>query len=140
DWSSDVCSSDLFSRLDLTISEKSSWAPVPKQFASANLAYTGVLVWDRPPPKQGANVSIIPYVAGRVSRDYENKVPWKQGLDVGGDIKVGLTPSLNLDLTINPDFSQVDVDVQQTNLDRRSEEHTSELQSRENLVCRLLLE
>lgn len=107
-----------FSRLDLTISEKSSWAPVPKQFASANLAYTGVLVWDRPPPKQGANVSIIPYVAGRVSRDYENKVPWKQGLDVGGDIKVGLTPSLNLDLTINPDFSQVDVDVQQTNLDR----------------------
>src|SRR5690606_41705506 len=27
-----------------------------------------------------------------------------------------------------------------TLLDRRSEEHTSELQSRENLVCRLLLE
>src|SRR5690606_41556003 len=27
-----------------------------------------------------------------------------------------------------------------TNLVRRSEEHTSELQSRENLVCRLLLE
>src|SRR5690606_40811928 len=30
--------------------------------------------------------------------------------------------------------------VPQTNLSTRSEEHTSELQSRENLVCRLLLE
>src|SRR5688572_31129314 len=28
----------------------------------------------------------------------------------------------------------------QTSLDRRSEEHTSELQSQSNLVCRLLLE
>src|SRR5690606_41828784 len=32
------------------------------------------------------------------------------------------------------------VDYQMTLIDDRSEEHTSELQSRENLVCRLLLE
>src|SRR5690606_40458748 len=30
--------------------------------------------------------------------------------------------------------------VKEVSQDRRSEEHTSELQSRENLVCRLLLE
>src|SRR5436309_9742202 len=30
--------------------------------------------------------------------------------------------------------------ISQTTVGRRSEEHTSELQSRENLVCRLLLE
>lgn len=107
-----------FSRLDLTVSEKSSWAPVPRQFASANLAYTGVLVWDRPPPRQGLNVSVIPYVAGRTLKNYETGAPWKKSADIGGDIKVGITPSLNLDLTVNPDFSQVDVDVQQTNLDR----------------------
>src|SRR5436309_12366922 len=36
---------------------------------------------------------------------------------------------------------EVDVDpVEQRSRDARSEEHTSELQSRENLVCRLLLE
>ncbi len=29
---------------------------------------------------------------------------------------MAVTSSLNLDLTINPDFSQVDVDEQQTNL------------------------
>jgi hypothetical protein len=38
--------------------------------------------------------------------------------EIGGDAKIGLTSSLNLDLTINPDFSQVEVDRQVTNLDR----------------------
>src|SRR5690606_11049613 len=37
---------------------------------------------------------------------------------VGGDVKFSLTSSLNLDLTVNPDFSQVEVDRQVTNLDR----------------------
>ena len=32
-----------FSRNDLKTTEKSSWAPVPSQFPSASLAYTGVL-------------------------------------------------------------------------------------------------
>ncbi|MBU1822245.1 MAG: carbohydrate binding family 9 domain-containing protein, partial [Bacteroidetes bacterium] len=52
-----------FSRLDLTIAEKSGWAPVPRQFPSAALAYTGVLVWDQPPPAPGPNISLIPYTA-----------------------------------------------------------------------------
>jgi hypothetical protein len=34
------------------------------------------------------------------------------------DAKISLTSSLNLDLTVNPDFSQVEVDRQVTNLDR----------------------
>ncbi len=107
-----------FSRQDLTVSEKSSWAPVPRQFPSASLAYTGVLVWDTPPPNPGPNVSIIPFGAVRTSRDYSTHKPTQYKATFGGDVKIGLTPSLNLDLTVNPDFSQVDVDVQQTNLDR----------------------
>lgn len=107
-----------FSRQDLTISEKSAWAPVPRQFPSASLAYTGVLVWDQPPPNPGPNISVIPYAAMRMTRDIERDQPTKYKPAVGGDVKIGLTPSLNLDLTVNPDFSQVDVDVQQTNLNR----------------------
>ena len=34
------------------------------------------------------------------------------------DAKIAVSSSLNLDLTINPDFSQVEVDRQVTNLDR----------------------
>jgi hypothetical protein len=50
------------SRNDLKTTEKSSWAPVPRQFPSASLAYTGVLLWDSVPPAPGTNVSFIPYV------------------------------------------------------------------------------
>lgn len=42
-----------FSRNDLTSTEKSAWAPVPRQLPTASLAYTGVLVWDTPPGKLG---------------------------------------------------------------------------------------
>ena len=37
---------------------------------------------------------------------------------IGVDAKFGITPSLNLDLTYNTDFAQVEVDTQQINLTR----------------------
>jgi hypothetical protein len=107
-----------FSRNDLKTTEKSAWAPVPRQFPTASLAYTGVLVWDEAPPALGPNVSVIPYALGGVSKDIENNGDTQYRKEVGVDAKVSLTSSLSLDLTVNPDFSQVEVDVQQTNLDR----------------------
>ena len=107
-----------FSRLDLKTTEKSSWAPVPRQFPTASLAYSATLVWDQPPPEAGANISFIPYLLGGVSKDYQNNTDQKFRKDAGFDAKVAVTSSLNLDLTVNPDFSQVDVDRQVTNLDR----------------------
>jgi Domain of unknown function (DUF5916) len=107
-----------FSRLDILVAEKSSWAPVPRQFPTASLAYTGTLVWDEPPPEAGSNISIIPYALGGIFKNYEAKKPVTWRKDIGGDAKIAVTSSLNLDLTVNPDFSQVDVDRQVTNLDR----------------------
>ena len=107
-----------FSRLDLGSNEKSSWAPIPRQFFSITLAYTGTLVWDNPPPAPKSNISIIPYVLGATSTNFEKNENAVFRKDIGGDAKIALTPSLNLDLTVNPDFSQVDVDQQVTNLNR----------------------
>ena len=107
-----------FSRLDLKTTEKSSWAPMPRQFPTAALAYSGILVWDAPPPHPGANVSVIPYVLTGLTKDHALKKPTESRFDIGGDIKIGITSSMNLDLTVNPDFSQVEVDRQITNLDR----------------------
>jgi len=45
-------------------------------------------------------------------------LPILHNLTFGGDAKIGIGSSLNLDLTVNPDFSQVEVDNQVTNLDR----------------------
>jgi Domain of unknown function (DUF5916)/Carbohydrate family 9 binding domain-like len=107
-----------FSRNDLKANEKSAWAPVPRQFPTVSLAYSGNLVWDEPPPSAGANISLIPYVLGGVSRNYEKNKPNDFRKEIGGDAKISITSSLNLDLTVNPDFSQVEVDKQVTNLDR----------------------
>lgn len=107
-----------FARNDLKSTEKSSWTPIPRQFPTAALAFTGNLVWENPPPKPGLNISLIPYLNVGRSVNQEANVPAKFTKNVGFDAKVGLTSSMNLDLTVNPDFSQVDVDVQVTNLDR----------------------
>lgn len=107
-----------FSRNDLKTTEKSSWAPVPRQFPTAALAYTGTLVWDQAPTVQSGNVSLIPHLLTGVTK--ENIPPSSSEFkhELGLDTKIAITSSLNLDLTVNPDFSQVEVDNQVTNLDR----------------------
>jgi hypothetical protein len=107
-----------FSRLDLKLNEKSAWAPVPRQFPTASLAYAGQVIFDTPPPKSGIRLSVIPYLYGSVSKNYEKSKPVAYDRDFGFDAKVGLSSSLNLDLTYNPDFSQAEVDDQVTNLER----------------------
>ena len=107
-----------FSRFSLLQNEKSAWAPVPRQFKSSTLAFTGTLQWDKPPPKLGTRFSIIPFLSGQGSKDIDVGTTANSDVDSGLDAKVTLSTSLNLDLTINPDFSQVEVDQQRTNLDR----------------------
>lgn len=107
-----------FSRNDLKTTEKSSWTPIPRQFPTAALAYTGTLVWDEAPPAPRSNISVIPYVLGGLSRNYLTGHTTELDKNIGGDVKVSIGPSLNLDLTFRPDFSQVEVDKQVTNLSR----------------------
>ncbi len=110
-----------FSRQDLKLNEKSSWAPMPRQFPTASLAFTGSLVWDNPLQGSGARFSIIPYATTKITQDKiagETFKPRKGDLNAGLDAKITLSTSMNLDLTVNPDYSQVEVDRQVTNLDR----------------------
>ncbi|MDB4921323.1 DUF5916 domain-containing protein [Mucilaginibacter sp.] len=107
-----------FSRNDLKTTEKSSWTPIPRQFPTASLAYTGTLVWDMPPPDPGPNISIIPYVLTGITKDYAGHKNAAFHLEAGGDAKIAVSSALNLDLTVHPDFSQVDADKQVTNLSR----------------------
>ena len=106
-----------FSRLDIKRNEKSAWAPVPRQFPTASLAFAGSLQWDEPPPPAGPNISLIPFITSQILKETETS-DTQYEFDAGLDAKIGITSSLNLDLTINPDFSQVEVDRQITNLSR----------------------
>lgn len=105
-------------RQDSHLNERSIWSRVPRNFLPFSLAFPGKLRWDEPLRKPGANVSLIPYVSGSVGKDYLEGTATASGFGAGGDAKIAVTPSLNLDLTINPDFSQVEVDQQVTNIDR----------------------
>ncbi|OIQ97338.1 hypothetical protein GALL_205960 [mine drainage metagenome] len=107
-----------FLRVDMKYNQYSGWTHVPSNFNIYNMGYTGALLWDKAPPTPGRNIVMIPYASGNIQGDQENNNPTKATISGGLDSKITLTSSLNLDLTLNPDFSQVEVDQQVTNLTR----------------------
>lgn len=107
-------------RNDMKRNVYSTWAHVPIAFDGIELGYFGSLVWDKPPAKSKGNRALIPYVSTSRSKDHEDDEPTESNFDLGMDAKIALTSSLNLDLTVNPDFSNVDVDQQVTNVSRFS--------------------
>lgn len=107
-----------FYRIDSEYNERSSWTPIPRNFSIISLAFSRDLIFEEPLKKETANISIIPYAAMATDRDFLAGTSNPARPTFGGDAKIGMGPALNLDLTINPDFSQVEVDQQVTNLDR----------------------
>ncbi len=106
-------------RFDTQSNENSTWIRIPRNQVIFNLAFMGEMQWAESPPPQGTNISVIPFVTGSSFQDFEEgDEQADMNFDFGGDAKVAVTSGLNLDLTVNPDFSQVEVDEQVTNLDR----------------------
>ncbi|MCB0492439.1 MAG: carbohydrate binding family 9 domain-containing protein [Cyclobacteriaceae bacterium] len=105
-------------RVDSKTNERATWNRVPRNFRPYALSYSGELIWDKPLPKPGSNISVIPFVSSGLDKDFEEGTATTFQKAIGGDVKIALTPSMNLDLTLNPDFSQVEVDKQVTNVDR----------------------
>jgi len=104
-------------RSDFRNNEVSTWIKVPRMFNISALIFTGTLQWPAPPVRKAPNLALIPYTGSLATGEkgdfLKNNTP-RFGLDA----KVGLSSSLNLDVTINTDFAQVDVDEQQINLTR----------------------
>ncbi len=107
-----------FYRIDSEYNERSTWTPIPRNFSVIALAFSRKLIFTEPLKKEGANISLIPYAAVATDKNFIAGTSNPVSPSFGGDAKIGIGPALNLDLTINPDFSQVEVDEQVTNLDR----------------------
>lgn len=107
-----------FYRIDSEYNERSTWTPIPRNFSVISLAFSRKLIFTEPLKKESANVSLIPYAAVATDRNFLEGTSNPVQPTFGADAKVGIGPALNLDLTFNPDFSQVEVDEQVTNLDR----------------------
>ncbi len=54
-----------FVRIDTKANEYSTWTPVPQNFPSHTLGYSGSLIWEQSPPKPGSNMVFIPYITGK---------------------------------------------------------------------------
>ena len=106
-------------RMDTQSNTRSTWHRIPQNQTIMSLAYMGSLQFEGAGPMApGKNLVVIPYAGGSLRRDYQNDVATEWDGDVGGDAKVGIGSGLNLDLTVNPDFSQVEVDQQVINTTR----------------------
>ena len=104
-------------RIDTQSNERSSWVRIPQNQSITNLAFMGEMVFEKPLGKSRRPLAIIPYI-NAISQKYFETDEGFNNIKVGGDAKVAIGNSLNLDLTLNPDFSQVEVDDQVTNLTR----------------------
>jgi len=105
-------------RFDTQSNEISTHARISRNQIVFNLAYAIEMIWEEELITKSSAVSLIPFASAGLNKNYENSTPTDTFFEVGGDAKIALTPGLNLDLTVNPDFSQVEVDEQITNLDR----------------------
>lgn len=105
-------------RNNLKRNVQSAWIQVPQGYRPSNMTFSGKLNWDTPPKSAGSNITLIPYVAASAGKNHEENGSTESDLEAGFDAKVAVSSSLNLDLTFNPDFSQVEVDQQVTNLQR----------------------
>jgi hypothetical protein len=107
-----------FIRNDANRGHYSTWVQIPLQFMGTDLGWTGVLQFAEGPKNASRNYAFIPFVTAGSNRDTENGIPAQSTADLGLDAKIGIGSSLNLDLTINPDFSQIEIDEQVINLTR----------------------
>ena len=93
------------------------WHKVPEDQDFSDMAFLGDMIFEKPLKKSKSKKTFIPYINAIVANDFENQNEYND-FEFGGDAKFVIDNSLTLDLTINPDFSQVEVDDQITNLTR----------------------
>ncbi len=104
-------------QFDQQSNERSVWYPVPQNQLIFSLAFMGDMVFEKPLGKSRTPLAIIPYVNTIAEKDFVSDNS-NTNINLGGDAKVAIGNGMNLDITINPDFSNVEVDNLVTNLTR----------------------
>jgi len=104
-------------RYDLQNNERSIWTNVDQNQIPINIGYYGELVFEEPLKKNRTPLYLIPYINGLTAKDFTSNSS-DNTFSTGGDLKVAIGTGLNLDVTLNPDFSNVEVDDVITNLTR----------------------
>jgi len=94
--------------------EVTYWSPVSRAFSIYRASSEGDLT-GLPALNPGRNIRVKPFLLGGATRPVGADT-FDGDRTAGVDVKVGVTPSMALDLTVNPDFAQAEADEQQVNL------------------------
>jgi hypothetical protein len=103
-----------FSRRIRRKNEVTYWSPVSRAFSIYRASSEGDLT-GLPALRPGRNMRLKPYALDGATRAVGG-TEFDNDFKVGLDFKAGVTPSMALDLTVNPDFAQAEADEQQVNL------------------------
>lgn len=95
------------------------WSPIPKAYSLTRVSLAGELT-GLDGFSRGMDLKLKPFVLGglRSSERSPTSSSTTWARDIGLDARYGVTAGLNLDVTLNTDFAQVEVDEQQVNLTR----------------------
>lgn len=104
-------------RFDTQSNEISTWIRIPQNQEVWGTAFMGDMIFERPLGKSKTPLAIIPYVNAISQKNFESD-EGSNDIKFGGDAKIAIGTGLNLDVTLNPDFSNVEVDNVVTNLTR----------------------
>ena len=107
-----------FERVIARKKEESHWSPISRQFTMNRLISAGTLTDINVPNSK--NIKIMPYGLGQKNINTGETSSTSNDQSFGIDAKMSVGSSMNLDLTYNTDFAQVEADEQQINLDRFS--------------------
>lgn len=103
--------------------EEAYWTPILRDYgqngtAKFRISRFGILYGLRN-VKPGINVQVKPYAIGGLQRSLApGGTVVDRVRDIGFDAKLGITPNLTADLTLNTDFAQVEADREEVNLTR----------------------
>lgn len=118
----------IVTRVISSRNEKDTWPAISSKYGNAAVYKSSqagdITVKDAKP---SSPIYVTPYItAGRTDLYQQNSVKTgydkshKWNWDIGGDVKYAINSKMTLDVTVNPDFAQVEADDQEVNLTRYS--------------------
>ncbi len=109
----------LFNTRNIKLNEWTTNTPIDRNYSLFDLRFTKPFQVENLSENKSSRFAVTPSVTMNHAEDVSNNTK-DDMVKPSLDVQVNVTSSLKLDATINPDFSQIDVDRQVTNLSRFS--------------------
>ncbi len=109
----------MFHARNIKLNEWTTSTPIDRNYSQFDLRFSKPFRVENLSENKSSRFAVTPSVTMNYSEDVANNITDNM-VKPSVDVQYNVSSSLKLDATINPDFSQIDVDTQVTNLTRFS--------------------